>query len=331
MPLRVRRKLPVLLFALLAVLLTAGVAAAANGGFTPENAHSPNAERINSSYDLILGFTAFIFVLVESLLVLFVWKYRSRGRGREVEGAQVHGHTRLELIWTAIPVAILAVITAFVFYELPGIADTPSASAGNQIQITVEGHQFYWLFRYPNGAVSIGTLHVPVDEVVSLRVVSADVIHSWWIPQLGGKIQALPGQVNHTWFKADKAGTYQGQCAELCGVYHASMLAKVVAEPTADYQRFIGTTAPATLGKQEFTGVCATCHGMTGDGGYGPPISSNLILTQQASLAQTIENGVDTARPGLMPPVGDSWNLEQIHALARYVKTHVYKGATSGG
>src|SRR6476469_7250111 len=89
---------------------TAGVAAAANGGFTPQYAHSPNAERINTAYYLILGFTGAIFVLVEAALVVFIWKYRSRGRPRTIEGAQVHGNTRLELIWTVIPVVILAVI-----------------------------------------------------------------------------------------------------------------------------------------------------------------------------------------------------------------------------
>ena len=127
MPARVRRKLLFVLFVALLALAVAGAAAAANGGFTPQHAHSPNAGRINNAYYLIFGFTAAIFVLVESLLVVFIWKYRGRGRARTVEGAQVHGNTRLELIWTAIPVVILAVIAGFVFYELPGISTVPSA------------------------------------------------------------------------------------------------------------------------------------------------------------------------------------------------------------
>jgi len=330
MPLRVRRKLPVLTSVFLVALVTATAAVAANGGFTPETAHSPNAERINSTYYLILAFTAAVFVLVESLLVVFVWKYRSRGRGREIEGAQVHGHTRLELIWTAGPVLILAVIAAFVFYKLPGIADMPATAGSDPIDITVEGHQFYWLFRYPNGAVSIGTLHVPVDQVVSLKVVSGDVIHSWWIPQLGGKLQAIPGRTNHTWFEADKVGTYQGQCAELCGIYHEAMTAKVVAEPEADYQRFISKTAVATLGKQEFTGACATCHGMQGSGGYGPDLQTNSILTQESSVATIVRNGLMRNDSSVMPPVADTWTPAQIDALAAYLKKDVYKGPPSG-
>lgn len=330
MPARVRRKLPVLSLTILTALATAGVAAAANGGFTPEVAHSPNASRISSAYYLILGFTSFVFVLVESLLVVFAWKYRSRGRGRDVDGAQVHGHTRLELIWTAGPIVILAVIASFVFYELPRIANAPAAA--DPVRITVEGHQFYWQFDYPNGARSINDLHVPTGAVVDLRVISADVIHSWWIPELGGKIQAIPGRVNHTWLQADSNGVYTGQCAELCGPFHASMAARVIAEPESAYQTYISTTAPATLGKQEFQGECATCHGMQGQGGYGPVLSTSPLLTSRASLVQLLRNGLDTPRPGAMPPVGDTWTKTQIDALLAYVKKNIYKGAaTSGG
>jgi cytochrome c oxidase subunit II len=324
MPARVRRKLSFVLLAALAVLATAGVAAAANGGFTPEYPHSPNATRITSAYYLILGLTAFIFVIVESVLLLFVWKYRSRGRGREVEGAQVHGHTRLELLWTAGPVVILAVIASFVFYKLPGIANAPAAT--DPVRITVEGHQYYWQFDYPNGARSINVLHVPVGEVVDLKVVSPDVVHSWWIPQLGGKVQAIPGRTNRTWFQADKTGTFVGQCAELCGLYHSAMVAQVVAEPAPAYRAYVSKTAQATLGKQEFQGVCATCHGMQGEGGYGPALSNNSILTQKSSLAAIVRNG--RLR---MPAVGDTWTAAQIGALAAYVKSHIYKGAASGG
>jgi cytochrome c oxidase subunit 2 len=327
----VRRKLPSLLLVVLLALATAGVAAASNGGFTPVTPASPNASHTQTAYYLILGLTSAIFLLVESLLVLFVWKYRSRGRARTVEGAQVHGHTRLELIWTALPVVILAVIAAFVFYELPKVDSAPAAA--DPIHITVEGHQYYWQFDYrdsPNHARSIGTLYVPVGQVVDLAVVSPDVIHSWWIPALGGKIQAIPGHPNHFWFKAEKAGTYVGQCAELCGVYHASMLAKVVAEPQQAYKTYVSTTADQTIGQQEWGGVCATCHGNLGQGGYGPAIANNTLLTQPAALAQILHNGV-VGTTGAMPPVGDTWTKRQIDALVAYTKQHIYKAAPAGG
>lgn len=291
---------------------------------------SPNAVHIQHAYFLILGFTAAIFILVESLLVIFIWKYRSRGRSRAVEGAQVHGHTRLELIWTAFPVVILAIIAGFVFYELPKVENAPAAA--DPIHVTVEGHQYYWQFDYtdtPDHARSIGTLHVPEGAVVDLKVVSPDVIHSWWIPALGGKIQAIPGRINHTWFQATKQGSFSGQCAELCGVYHADMLATVQSESRQAYKHYLATWHE-TIGKQIWNGVCATCHGNLGQGGYGPAIANNSLLIQAGALAGIVHNGF-TGAAGAMPPVGDTWTKAEMDALAAYVKKNIYKAAPTGG
>jgi cytochrome c oxidase subunit 2 len=276
---------------------------------------------------VILGFTGAIFVIVEVLLVVFVWKYRSRGRPRTSEGGQVHGNTRVELIWTAFPAVILAAIGIVVFYELPGISNVPAAAAGDRVDIAVEGHQYYWQFDYPNGARSIGDLHVPVGKVIYLTIVSPDVNHSWWVPQLAGKTDAIPGKTNHTWFKADRPGTYIGQCAEFCGTYHEAMRARVIATSAPEYETFVSSTVKKDLGRSEFQGVCATCHGMQGQGGYGPNLSANSLLLQRSSLALIVRNG-----RGKMPPVGDGWTDAQIEALAQYAKSNVYKGAsTSGG
>jgi cytochrome c oxidase subunit 2 len=320
-----RRKLTLFAFVAVVASLTADVAAAANGGFTPVAPHSPNAHHTITAYYVILGFTAAIFVLVEGLLVAFVFKYRGHRGERTAEGAQVHGHTRLELIWTVIPVIILCIIGIVVFVELPSITDAPAAS--DPLHITVEGHQFYWQFDYPNGKRSINELYVPAGRVVDLKVISADVVHSWWIPALGGKLQALPGITNHTWFRADETGSYEGQCAELCGLYHEAMSARVIVTSNADYQANLSAAASTTsLGKAEFTGVCATCHGMSGQGGYGPNLSNNPLLTQTAGLLSIVQNG-----RGRMPAVGNTWTQAQLRALAAYVKKSVYKGASSGG
>ena len=333
MPCGLRRKLPSLVLVVLVALATASVAAAGNGGFAPVPPASSNATHTQTAYFVILGFTSAIFILVEGLLVVFVIKYRRRGRPRDVEGAQVHGHTRLELIWTVIPVLILCVIGLTVFLELPKIADAPAAS--NAIHITVEGHQFYWQFDYPNGSRSINTMVVPQGVVVDLKVLSPDVIHSWWIPALGGKIQAIPGRANRIWFRATKQGTYTGQCAQLCGVYHASMTASVRVTDAAAYRSYISRITRATLGRQEWSGVCATCHGMTGTGGYGPDISGSPLLASRASLVGILREGLDTSRPGAMPPVGKWWTPAQISAVADYAKRHIYNsgggGTTSGG
>ena len=327
-----RRKLPSFVLAVLVALATAGVAAASNGGFAPVRPASPNASHTTVAYWVILGFTSAIFILVEGLLVAFVIKYRRRGRPREVEGAQVHGHTRLELIWTVIPVLILGAIGIVVFLELPKIRSAPAAAA--PIHITVEGHQYYWQFDYPNHARSIGNMVVPVGAVVDLKVVSPDVIHSWWIPALGGKIQAIPGRVNDTWFEPTRPGSYEGQCAELCGFFHANMLATVVATSARAYRTYISKVAPATIGAQEWHGVCATCHGNLGQGGYGPPLANNSLLVQPTALEGIVRNGV-TGSVGAMPPVGNTWTQAQMTALERYVRRHIYSpgaaGATGGG
>ena len=313
------------LLVLAVALATAGAAAAANGGFTPQFAHSPNTHKTNTVYYVVLAFTSVIFLIVEAGLIVFMIKYRSRGRVRTVEGAQVHGNTRLELLWTVIPVLILAVIAAIVFVELPGIASAP-ASAASTLKIRVEAHQFYWQFDYPNGTRSINDLRVPVDQDVEFKVISTDVVHSFWVPQLQGKIQAIPGRTNHTWFRADKTGTFYGYCALICGPYHAKMRLRVLVVSQSEYQSFVGTQAAQTLGKSEYQGVCATCHGLQGEGGYGPALNSSSILTQRSSLASIVRNGRNK-----MPPVGDSWTDAQIAALAAYTKSHVYKGASTGG
>jgi len=313
--------------ALAVALAAAAAASAANGGFSPQHAHSPNVHHTNTAYWVIFAFTSVIFVVVEGALVTFIWKYRTRGRGRDADGQQVHGNTRLELIWTVIPVVILAIIGVFIFIQLPKIADVPSATAGDgRLNITVEGHQYYWQFDYPNGARSIGDLHVPVGKVVYLTITSPDVNHSWWIPELAGKTDAIPGKTNHSWFKADEAGTYVGQCAEFCGTFHEAMRARVIATSDAEYQSFISKDAAAELGRAEFQGVCATCHGMQGEGDYGPALQSSSLVTKAASLDTIVRNG-----RGKMPPVGKDWTKEQLTTLLAYLKKNVYKGAASGG
>jgi cytochrome c oxidase subunit 2 len=231
-------------------------------------------------------------------------------------------------------VVILAIIAAFVFYELPSIRSAPAAA--EPIHVTVEGHQYYWQFDYtdsPNQARSIGTLHVPVGSVVDLKVVSPDVIHSWWVPALGGKIQAIPGRVNHFWFRADSPGSYDGQCAQLCGVYHASMRATVAAGSQQQYKHYLATWQE-TIGKQIWNGVCATCHGNLGQGGYAPAIANNSVVAQKSSLESILRDGV-TGSQGTMPPVGDTWTEAEVNHLVYYIKRHIYKaapvGATSGG
>jgi cytochrome c oxidase subunit 2 len=315
-------------------LALAAVAYAGNGGFAPETPHSPPAGRINESYKLIGLLTGIIFLVVEGSLVWFVVKYRRRNRPRAAEGPQVHGATRLELIWTVIPVLIVAGIVAFVLYKLPGIRNVPAAKAqGGPLTVRIDAHEFYWQFTYPNGAISINELHVPAHRVVRVNIYSQDVDHSWWIPELQGKFDAIPGKTNHTWFNAEQPGTYLGQCGEFCGVYHARMAARVVAGSDSAYKSYLASVqGPMTLGGQEWGGVCAQCHGMNGTGGYGPNIQSNSVLVQTSALRRLLFNGQNVLKPlaNYMPPVGRGWTDKQISALMMYMKAHVYKAASGG-
>jgi cytochrome c oxidase subunit II len=315
----------------LAALALSGVALAGDGGFAPAGPDSPNGARIETVYWFVMGFAVLIFLIVEVALILFIVRYRSRGRGRDVEGPQVRGHLNLELAWTAIPVLILIAIAVFTFYQLPGIKDVPSAgAAGSQLRVDVEGRQFYWQFTYPNGVVAIDTLRLPVHRPARLEVTSPldDVIHSWWIPALGGKIDAIPGHPNHTWYEPEKPGTYVGQCAEFCGIQHAAMTATVEAMPAAEFDRWLSGEAQAqergtsNLGEQEFDGACAKCHGLDGKGGVGPNIASSPIIQTRESLDTIVRQGRN-----LMPPVGADWSERQMDALFSYLQKRFGSGS----
>ena len=238
----VRRKLfPACLSLLALAFVLTGSAFAGNGGIAPP-AETPQAERIQDLYWIVLGISGVIFLLVEGALILFIVQYRNRGRPRTDEGPQIRGHTRLELIWTAIPVLILVVIMGFVFYKLPGIKDVDEANAsGSKLTVQVEGRQFYWRYVYPNGAVSVNELRLPAGRPVELELTAPefDVVHSWWVPEVAGKMDAVPGKVNHLSFEAPQPGVYKGQCAEFCGVQHALMLAEVRAVPGAEFDSWV--------------------------------------------------------------------------------------------
>ena len=309
-------------------LVLAGVSAAGNGGLLPPSPHSPNAHRITHAYYFILVFTGIIFLGVEGALITFVVKYRRGKRPRDLDGPQIHGSGRLEFLWTVLPVLILAAIGSFVFYELPGITNPPAASAADQTTITVQGQQFYWTFIYPNGAISIGRMVAPADEVVNENVVAplTDVNHSWWVVGLGGKIDAIPGHPNKTWFKAP-AGTYIARCGELCGIQHAKMIAHVEVVPRAEYEQFIASrkTPGMALGKETWKYVCMSCHRLD-ETFVGPELGDNPLLTDEAGLTTILRHGV-----GMMPAVGATWTKAQIHALVEYTKTLPKPGNGSNG
>ena len=328
MPAAVRSKHAslVVVGALVALLVPAATALAGNGGFAPVPPESPNADGIHQSFLFISAFVFGIFLLVECLLVAFVIRYRRRNRARDADGAQIHGANRLELAWTVGPVLILFAIAAFVFAKLPGIQDVPAASAGSQnLVVDVVGTQFSWQYRYPNGVIAVDRMRAPEGRTVELHITAPDwdVIHSWWVPALGGKMDAIPGRVNKTWFAAKRTGVFQGQCAELCGLYHAKMLATVEVMPAAEFDAWLAqrreqqTAGTSPLGEELWDGSCAKCHGLAGEGGYGRPIAGSVIVKNEQAVETLLRKGGI-----LMPPVGQDWSSDEVTALTDYLKEH---------
>jgi cytochrome c oxidase subunit 2 len=323
---RVRRTAFATLVTSLVALTTAAVAYAGNAGFLPGGADSPNGQDVHQAIIVVAIFTGIIFVAVEGALIVFIVKYRRGKRARTAEGPQVHGSTRLEVIWTVVPVVFLAAIGTFIFYKLPGIKDPPNAQAANSTRVLIEGHQFFWQFRYPNGAISIDRMVAPADEVVNEDITAPlyDVIHSWWVPDFGGKYDAIPGRVNTTWFKAP-AGDYRARCYELCGIQHTAMLATVHVVPRAQYDAFVARRAsPAgklALGHEIWQGACMKCHRLN-SAYIGPALRGNSLLANQAGLEQLVRNG-----RGQMPKVGAGWSHAEIEALVAYTKQFATGGS----
>jgi cytochrome c oxidase subunit 2 len=236
--------------ALAALLVLPAIAGA--DVLTPEAGPSQNAVKTDTLYKIVLVLGLTIIGLVWAALFYALFRYRAR-RGRTA--TQVSGNTTLELGWTIGASAVVVAITIITYIFLPDIRDPapsgpgavaeargqyaalnqPSPPRGKGIEIQVSGQQYLWRYQYPNGTVSFQEMVVPRDQTVVLKIKANDVVHSWWIPELGGKQDAVPGYTNETWFKATKNGVFKGQCAEFCGRNHAYMGAKVRVVDPADY------------------------------------------------------------------------------------------------
>lgn len=245
-------RIAIALTIVLAVGGLAGAHPAWAGVITPESGGSSNADSIAGLYKIVLIIATVIFCAVAGTLVFFLVRYRARPGH---VASQVRGNTRLEIAWTGAAALILVVLAALTFTRLHGIVtpaasgddagaifatvDQPPAPGGHALHIKITGRQYVWRFDYPNGAYSYEELEVPIDTTVVVDIYSLDVNHSWWVPKLGGKFDAIPGYVNHTWFKITKPGVFTGQCAELCGQHHAQMIATVRAIPLAAWESWV--------------------------------------------------------------------------------------------
>jgi cytochrome c oxidase subunit II len=345
MPAAVPWKRVVTALLLVSLAFPAAALAQSNGGIAPPPSETPSGDAIREVYWVAFIIVAVVFVLVEAALILFIVRFRRRRTTEaDEEGPQIHGNTRLEVAWTIVPAVILAGLAAFTLVKATDVEAEPGTAA-DTVAIRVEAHQFYWQYEYPNGAVSLDTLYVPEDRTISLELDALDVNHSWWVPELTGKRDVIPGRTNVLNFAPRTVGTYEGKCAEHCGVQHAVMQTTVEVLTQADYDAWLAENAPdavdpVALGEQEWNAVCAKCHLEDGSGLVGPTVAGNGTMLELESLRNLLLTGQD--QPDIesyMPAVGTGWEDFQFEALFEYIQSSEalsvapgqQGGGTSGG
>jgi cytochrome c oxidase subunit 2 len=263
---------------------------------SPFDPASPQARAVSDLFWIIIAISALIFLLVEGLLLYMIFRFR--GREGEPDPRPIFGQRTLEIGWTVAPAVVLVIVFALMLPLMLSAAAPPA----NAVRVTAIGHQWWWEFRYPDlNVVTANELHVPVGQPVRVQLESADVIHSLWLPRLSGKTDLIPGKRNELWFAAQAADTYLGQCAEFCGIQHAWMLVRVVAQAPNDFNAWVtaqqqgaGATAAgaARQGEQVFFGnTCVNCHTIQGTpatGTVGPDLTH--IGSRQTIGAGVLQN-----------------------------------------
>jgi cytochrome c oxidase subunit II len=291
---------------------------------------------------LVFVITGAIFLFIAILLGYVIFRYRTRG-DESTEPPQVYGSNQIELAWTVIPVLIVIVMflaTARVIFAVQDPVKPRSA-----LDVTVIAHQFWWEYRYPKlGIVTANELHVPVSSTshpapTYLKLKSADVDHSFWVPQLAGKTDLIPNRVNEMWIDPLQTGLYLGQCGQFCGVEHAKMLLRVYVDTPDQFaewtrnQQLPGRQDPqAALGRHIFeTESCMNCHTINGTaatGRFGPDlthlmsratIASGIAANNRANLVDWIKNPDHLKKGSLMPAM--QLSDDQIDAVVAYLST----------
>ena len=232
----------------------------------------PVAQAQSELFYLMFWIAGIIFVLVQGALIFALLNFRRKEHPipgsdfklPDIPPKQVHGNTKLEILWTIIPALILVAIAVPTVQTIYSTYEPPEDS--DPLEIVAMGHQWWWEFRYPDeGIVTANELRVPTNRPVKVTLQSQDVIHSFWIPQVAGKKDTVPGNTNQMWFQVDEPGNYSGQCAEFCGVAHARMRFRVIAEDEADFNVWLNAmkTPPKTTSSEGyglFLAHCSMCH-----------------------------------------------------------------------
>ena len=293
-------------------------------------------------------------VLALVMAVLLYTAVRFRRRPGEGDPEQIHGHTRLEVAWTIAPSLLLIVVAVPSVITIFDNANSPVPPEQGGLSIVATGHQWWFEFEYPNhDIVTANELHIPVGEPVNVMLHSVDVIHSFWIPKIAGKVDMIPNNNNQMWLQADEPGTYYGQCAEFCGESHANMRFKVIAQPKAEFDAWLLAQAQEALvpsddlereGEALFMsreGGCFACHTVEGSararGTTGPNMThfasrgdfaGSIMENTQENLRKWLQDP-QTMKPGnVMARDGGVYNGSldaltepQVSALVAYLRS----------
>jgi cytochrome c oxidase subunit 2 len=328
------------------VLVPLTLSAADNGDaslttsiFAPESTPAHSIVRLSL---FVLAITGTIFVVVFSLIVYAVIRFRSR-KDDGTEPAQVYGSNPVEMAWTVVPIIIVVVLTLTTARIIHEIQDAPKPP--DAVDVQVIGHQFWWEIHYPKyGIVTANEMHVPVSlkehpTPTFLDLRSADVVHSFWVPRLAGKTELVPNKINTMWIEPERTGLFLGQCAKYCGTQHSWMLLRVYVDTPEEFARWIKdqkglapSDATAVAGRRIFErNACINCHtvnGTVGTGRFGPDLThlmsrdtlgSGVVKNTPENLRAWIK-APDQFKPGVLMPAMNL-NDPEIDQLVAYLVT----------
>jgi len=276
---------------------------------------SQPAQEIKETSFLVLAICAVIFVVVAGLLTYALVRFRHRAGDEATEPPQVYGSNQIETAWTVLPILIVFVLILVTSRTIADIQNRKPTIGS--VNATVVGHQWWWEIRYPElGIVTANELHVPVStegnhRPTFLKLQSADVAHSFWVPQLAGKTDLIPNRENSMWIAPSEPGTYLGNCAEYCGMQHARMLLRVVVHTPEDFERWVKEqqqpavedTSAAEGRKIFFANSCVSCHAIRGTsakGVFGPDLTH--LMTRQTLASGAALNSHDRLRAWIRDP-----------------------------